>query len=380
MTLLLLIGCGDWERSARREANALGRDDMESASADQVVARLAGGNTVSHLLLQPSAAGRMLGPLLQMTAGEADSGTALILLGESDALPPLPASSTAVVTRLDDGWLRRALSHTRPPRESGPADRVGASELNSALNHGWVRASYQPVVSLADRKPIGLEALARLQHPTRGMLAPDLFVPRAESSGLSWKLAASLARRALQEWGGGRLDALDVNLGINLPLAELLRPDLPDWLEHHCAAVGTRHQRLMLEMTETQPVTDLPALRAAAARLRAAGFRLSIDDAGPGARDPEDLLGLGFHAVKVDRVTTAAAAQDPRARAFLDRLVARAHAAGMGVIAEGVEDQEGWRRMQTMGFDSAQGFAIARPLPADAVPVWHQAWQAAGAV
>jgi EAL domain-containing protein (putative c-di-GMP-specific phosphodiesterase class I) len=138
---------------------------------------------------------------------------------------------------------------------------------------------------------------------------------------------------------------------------------------------------VLVELTErrqpdTRDAGEMAAFRAAMLRLRRLGYGLAIDDFGPGIIELLTLLGTGFTALKLDRAMVDAAATLATARRFIRDTLAAAHAAGLTVIAEGVEDRQAWQRMRTLGVDQVQGFLIARPLPAAAVPAWLEAWSA----
>jgi EAL domain-containing protein (putative c-di-GMP-specific phosphodiesterase class I) len=250
------------------------------------------------------------------------------------------------------------------------------SELHEALAAARFHNRYQPVVRLGDRVPVGLEVLARLEHPLRGMLGPDLFVPQIEDAGLAFPLTQAVVRRAFAEWGGGRLEQLDLSLALNFPLDVLVYPAALLWLHEQREAAGIPAARIGIELTESRPVTNVPELGRAVQGLRRIGYTLAIDDVGPGVRQPQHLLELGFSALKLDKGLVHSSRNDPTLAELLDATVAAAHAAGLTVVAEGIEDEDGWQRMLAAGVEQAQGFLIARPMPASAVPAWHRAWMA----
>jgi EAL domain-containing protein (putative c-di-GMP-specific phosphodiesterase class I) len=256
----------------------------------------------------------------------------------------------------------------------GDADRRAA--VGEALGADGVRALYQPMVWLSNRRPGGMEALARLEHPRLGRLTPAQFLPAAEAAGLLDRLTEGMVARVFGEWSRQQLRALGMGIGLNLPLDVMLRGDLAARLESRCTASGLTPFNIVLELTETQPVLDVPALGAAVAALRGRGYRVSMDDVGPGQRDPTALLRLPFTSVKLDMALVHRAADSTEARSYLRWLIGAAHDGGMIVVAEGIEDADTWGRMQTLGVDAGQGFAIARPMPAAAVPQWYRAWTA----
>jgi EAL domain-containing protein (putative c-di-GMP-specific phosphodiesterase class I) len=229
-------------------------------------------------------------------------------------------------------------------------------------------------VRFADRLPVALEVLARLEHPVHGLLSPDLFVPPLEDAGLAWELTQAVVLTAFAEWDGAALDRLGLSLALNLPLDLLLLPAALAWLDEQRRTVGIPANRITIELTESQPVTRIDEVRAAVAGLRRAGYGVAIDDVGPGVRDHRALLDMDFSALKLDKDLVRGARDNPATQDFLLRAVAAARAARLRLIAEGVEDDEVWDRMQRLGVDEAQGYLIARPLPADAVAGWHRAW------
>ena len=260
-------------------------------------------------------------------------------------------------------------------RRDWPGDQpLSLSELHEALDTARIHTRYQPVVRLSDRVPVGLEVLARLEHPQRGTLGPDLFVPLIEDAGLAYPLTQAVISRAFDEWGGDRLDRLGLWLALNFPLDVLLDPESLVWMDAQRKAAGIPAARIGVELTESRPVTNVAALGEAVGRLRAAGYTLAIDDVGPGVRQPEQLLGLGFTTLKLDKGLVLGSRDDLAQAEKLSALVAAAHGAGLSVIAEGIEDELLWQRMRTAGVEQAQGFLIARPMPASAVAAWHRAW------
>jgi len=282
---------------------------------------------------------------------------------------PWPGGRPALTRFLASGMAATA----RGPRPK-PDHPLALVELHEALAEHRIHTRYQPIVRIADNRPVGFEVLARLEHPTRGLLPPDLFVPQIEDAGLAWPLTEAVIRRAFHDWGGGRLEAMDVWIAINFPLDVLLDPAALAWLEQARATAGIAARRLTIELTESRPVSRLAELRHATERLREIGYRLSIDDVGPDIRDHRQLLNMPFSSLKLDKDLVRESPDSASSREFLQEAVTAAHAAGLLIIAEGVEDTDIWNRMALLGVHEAQGFLIARPLPAEAVAGWFAEW------
>jgi EAL domain-containing protein (putative c-di-GMP-specific phosphodiesterase class I) len=249
------------------------------------------------------------------------------------------------------------------------------TELREALAGAMIETRYQPIVRLADRQLVALEALARLNHPTRGTMPPDDFVPQIEDAGLAAHLTDLVAERALADMAGPLLCAYAIDITLNFPLGVLLVPAALQRLDASRRAAGVAAKRVIVELTESRPVEDLSALRVVLERLRADGYRISIDDVSPVMPRILDLVKLPFSNLKLDKDVVRSLATTPATRDFVRSIMDLAGAQRMSVTAEGVEDIDTWRLMLALGVDHAQGFLVARPLPVAAVPAWLEAWR-----
>ncbi len=373
---LLLLGLSPaWIGDVSREAEALGVRRIAAAStAEEAVLRLAGGSPpVSHLLIQDSYVDALLPHLVDLTAGEAPAGISLVVLGAGERLINNRSALSMIFVREHcQGWLQRILAPA--PAPVARQERLTVDELQEALSGARIQTRYQPIVRMHDSQPVGLEVLARLEHPVRGILQPDLFVPQIEDAGLAWPLTEAVIRRSFEDWGSGRLESFGLTLAINFPLDVLLIPEALVWLESQRKAAGLSAEHLVIELTESRPVTQIARLRQAIASLRGIGYGLAIDDVGPELRDHQALLDLQFTALKLDKELVRESPDSLIAARFLTQTIEAARAANLTIVAEGVEDGDIWQRMAALGVDQAQGFLVARPLPAAAVPLWHRDW------
>jgi len=323
------------------------------------------GERARQLVCEPSAAGESW-PALQATAAD-----------------PFAPAGIVVVDKGDEGFLRRLGSCSLPEalasalRNAGGlhprGPEAGPEELAIGLARGEITVRYQPVVSIADRRPVLLEGLARWHRRNDAPVGPDQFVPLAERSGQAQALAMAVSAAAF-----GELSAAPARIGaalsLNLPLAVLLERDVLGWLRRLMRHTGFPLSALTLELTETTPVRDRSALRRALWRLQRAGVPVLIDDMGL-EEDRAALLDLPFAGIKLDRHLVAAMPHQRRARAEVERLTALAHARRMSVTAEGISNAHLWRSVAAAGVDNAQGYAVSRPLPAAALPAWGMAWR-----
>ncbi len=258
---------------------------------------------------------------------------------------------------------------------SMPAQRpVPLPELREALAAARIRTRFQPIVAVSDRAPVALEVLARLEHPIRGIVSPDLFVPQYEAAGLAWPMTDAVVRRAFAEWTDIGLDRFGMSIALNLPLDVLLIPEALRRLDQQRQEAGIPATSVTIELTESRPLSRLADLHIATARLRRIGYELAIDDVGPDVRDHRDLLALPFSVLKLDKDVVQDSLLCPQARHFVTTAITAARAAGMLVVAEGVSDEALWTHIAALGIDHAQGFLVGRPIPASSVSAWHADW------
>ena len=276
-------------------------------------------------------------------------------------------------------------SHRDGSRDTGQPelDSLPRGELQAALAGTGLAARYQPVVRVRDRRPVSLEVLARLDHPRRGILAPEHFVPQMEDAGLARRLTESVASVAFGDYER-HLDGLGLTLALNFPLDVLLDGAAVTALDAQRESAGIAAMQVLIELTESRPLdtrdaAEVTAFGAALLRLRALGYGLAIDDVGQDTTNLCVLLGFGFTALKLDRAVVEDSGGSPAASRFLRETVIAARAADLVVIAEGVEDEAGWQRMRELGVDQVQGYLISHPLRAAAVGAWLREWQLTGA-
>lgn len=262
-----------------------------------------------------------------------------------------------------------------PPRDRSAMD---LAELRAALGGTMIENRYQPIVAIADRRVIGLEALARLNHPEHGTLMPDRFVPQLEDAGLGAELTDLVSARAFADMADPWLVDHGIRMSVNFPLDVLLEDAALQRLESLRAACNVPAARIVVELTESRPVEDFPVLRRSLERLRTLGYGAAIDDAGPAVPRLRELLDLPFTSLKLDKALVKGVAGSGAVRDSVAAIIAQGKCRGLTVVAEGVESATVWDQMQALGVDEAQGFLVARPLPLAAVPAWSAGWAAAG--
>ena len=247
-------------------------------------------------------------------------------------------------------------------------------EIEAALKGAMIQTRYQPIVRLSDGAPVAVEALARLKHPSRGTLLPHRFVPQLENAGLASELTSEVASRAFADMAGPQLAPLRLDMALNFPLDVLLVPHAPTLLELHHRLQGIPTEQVVIELTESRPIEDLRSVGKATTRLRQAGYQVVIDDVQPTVPQLGALLDLPFTGLKFDKDVVLRMVQDAAAESFVSDIVEAAGARGLMLTAEGVEDAPTWERLVQLGVHRAQGFLIARPMMANAIPGWLRRW------
>ncbi|HVT34085.1 MAG TPA: EAL domain-containing response regulator [Nevskiaceae bacterium] len=251
---------------------------------------------------------------------------------------------------------------------------VTADELDDALRHGRIDVYYQPKVRLDTGKLSGVEALARMHHPVYGVIEPDSFIPLAEASTERiTQLTMLVLDKAIAQAGIWRAQGLDLGMAINMSTLAIRRLDLPDFVADCARHAQVPHDKITLELTESQVAGGAEILHIVS-RFRLRDFKLSIDDYGTGHSGLSRLRRLPFTELKIDRCFVNGAASDGDMRSILETSIDLGRRLRMDVVAEGVETWDDWHLLEGLGCDMAQGYVAARPIPAAGVPVWAQRW------
>jgi diguanylate cyclase (GGDEF)-like protein/PAS domain S-box-containing protein len=253
--------------------------------------------------------------------------------------------------------------------------RLLENELRVALREGQFELAYQPVIRLDDLEVCGLEALLRWNHPARGVLRPEQFVPFAERSRLiqpitEWALGQALDHVATLD--GARSAALPTAVNISTRIFD--RDGLVAVVERLSTRSLKPHTRLILEITEGA-LTEHPRTIEVLTALRRLGVRIAIDDFGIGYSSLARLKNLPLDLLKIDRSFIANLPRGNADRAVANAIVHLATSLGMATVAEGVEKLEQLRSVINLGCDQAQGYLFANPMAIERVPQWLERWR-----
>ncbi|GLY27442.1 EAL domain-containing protein [Kineosporia sp. NBRC 101731] len=236
-------------------------------------------------------------------------------------------------------------------------------DLRRAVADQQIEAYYQPIMDLSSGDLVGLEALIRWRHPTRGMLSPGLFIPIAEETGLIHGLGMSVLEqscRQVREWRD-RIPALSVS--VNVSPRQLERPHLVEEILEVLARTDYDPTGLVLEVTETALVKDSAALRQLQ-ELRDTGIRIAVDDFGTGYSSISYLTQLPVDILKLDQSFVAKLNGQPEGSAVAEAVIRLGQALHLDTIAEGIETPYQANELTLLGCQRAQGYYFARPMPA----------------
>lgn len=251
-----------------------------------------------------------------------------------------------------------------------------AEDLRAAIANGELVNYYQPRVSPATGRVVGVETLVRWNHPRDGMVLPPRFIGVAESRDLSKELTRMVLTGALAQLKVWQQAGLSLQLSVNVSIDSLASLDFADFVAGLVAEAGVPPQEVVLEVSESWiPMNDLRAPLETLIRLRLKRFRLSIDEFGAGYTSLAQLRDIPFDELKIDRSFVHHASTDKKVRAKYDACLSMAKQLGMEVVAVGVEKIGDWDMLRSTGCDLAQGYFIARPMPAADLPGWIKSWQ-----
>ncbi|MBL8349267.1 MAG: EAL domain-containing protein [Burkholderiaceae bacterium] len=238
------------------------------------------------------------------------------------------------------------------------------TELRRALDAGQLALAFQPVFSIAERRVVGFEALARWPSSTRGMVRPDEFIPVAEASGLIVPLtrwALQTACRALRQWRALPGVAGELFVNVNIAGRDLCDAGFADFVRDTIASSGLPTRCLTLEITETTLMQHLETGKRTLARLRDLGVGLSVDDFGTGYSSLSHLSKLPISSLKIDRSFVAQLDGASVETEIVRAVIQLGHALGKRVIAEGIETEDQLEWLRALGCGHAQGFLLGRP-------------------
>ncbi len=264
-----------------------------------------------------------------------------------------------------------------PMREEPRVEKkiYGPDEVSLAIKGGELVNYYQPKVEISSKRVVGVETLVRWRHPRDGMVFPDQFIGVAETNGLIDDLTLVVLTGALAQAKVWNEEGLKLQVAVNLSMKNLHLLNFPELVAELAAKAGVPPQMVELEVTESSLMEDVHAALEILTRLRLKGFQLSIDDFGTGYSSLVQLRDFPFDELKIAQIFVRGAWNDEKLKMICVSCLNLGKELGMSVVAEGVEDQVHWDFFRKNGGDIAQGYFIARPMPAADIPGWIRSWE-----
>jgi diguanylate cyclase (GGDEF)-like protein len=293
--------------------------------------------------------------------------------------PQHGADAETLLKRADVAMYDAKETHTpfamyAPGRDEHSMRRLAIlSELKNAIAQNELALHYQPKIEIRNDRGVHAEALVRWKHPVHGILRPDEFIPLAEQSGNIGMITKWVLRRAIADCGQWNASGLDLTVAVNLSALDLFDAKLPAYIDELLNEARLSPSKLVLEITESAIMKDPTHALKILEELKRLGVALAIDDYGTGYSSLAHLKRLPVDELKIDKSFV----MNLRHASPEDILIVRStielgHNMGLKVIAEGVEDAEGWRILQELGCDMAQGYYVSPPLPIAEFQEWFR--------
>jgi diguanylate cyclase (GGDEF)-like protein/PAS domain S-box-containing protein len=297
----------------------------------------------------------------------ASVGVAMGSASEVDVNDLVRDADTAMYVVKTSG--KDSVQHFAPSMHERARERFSLqADLQAALERSELLLFYQPIHETSDGRLKGFEALIRWSHPSRGLIAPERFIPLAEESGLivpigRWVLEQAVGQ--LTAWDRRHQSARSLSISVNVSTVQLAAPSLISDVETTLARSEIAPSRLILEITEGSLGKDTERTIEVLGELRKLGVRIAIDDFGTGYASLSHLQRLPVDILKVDKSFVTALGEGGKSRELLEAILGVGQALSLAVIAEGIESQSQMTTLKQLGCEMAQGFLVGKPSPAE---------------
>jgi len=269
--------------------------------------------------------------------------------------------------RAKTGGGRRWSAFDAELRQASEQRRTLEAELRRAIPAGEIVPWFQPIIDTMTSRMVGVEVLARWNHPEQGLLSPAAFVPMAEELGLIRSIDEAVFEAACARTAPWVAEGLIEVVSCNVSPRDLMDPAFSRKLIKRLSATALPATALTVEITETFLLQDMGLARRHIERLAATGINVALDDFGTGYSNLRALMHLPIQTVKLDRSLIDDVGRDPRVSKLVAAMLHAARSLGARIVAEGVEDEGQALFLRSAGCDRMQGYFFARPMPADAM-------------
>ncbi|WP_417512669.1 putative bifunctional diguanylate cyclase/phosphodiesterase [Marinobacter sp.] len=370
-------------------------NQMLRALAGRLAQALRSGDTVARiggdefgLILQGDDNNAVYGRILSIINEPLDPGTGTgpITLTASLGITRYPADNAdaeGLIRHADQAMYSakekgRNLLHFFDPElnEHRQQRREQLTEITRALENQEFELYFQPQVRIAGCKVAGFEALIRWNHPKRGLLYPDAFLPTLENSHLEVPLGQWVLKEAIHQMNLWHDAGEDLSVSINISAQHLMDRSFTGFLESYLHShPAVQPSQITLEVLESTALDDIRLAGNVLARCQELGFRIALDDFGTGFASLTYMRTLPVDQVKIDKSFVINMLDDASDRAIVESVIFLGQRFAHPIVAEGVETLEHARALRQLGCDYIQGYGIARPMPASEIPEWLQQWQ-----
>lgn len=280
-----------------------------------------------------------------------------------------------VIAALEKPVNITTLRETLDQLAAGNNRAVVGADIAQALALGQLILYYQPVIEIATRRVKGAEALIRWAHPTRGVLPPAEFLDEIVKEGLMPPMTEHVLTTAVHQVARWHHAGEDLTVSVNVTASSLLELSLPDRITEMCGQHQVPPEKLVLEVTETEAMRDVTRTMDVLLRMRIRNIGVSIDDFGTGHSSLRELQRMPFSEMKIDKSFVMDMVNNRDCAVIVNSIIDLGHNLGLKVIAEGVEDIRTWRLLAEKSCDFAQGFYMAKPMPAEEFNRWLTSWR-----
>jgi diguanylate cyclase (GGDEF)-like protein len=362
-----------------RDADALGRlggDEFVVISEELSLA--AGPELVAERLLDSLAHPFKLGPD-RKTRVSVRASIGIAMAEETTAEELLRNADIAMYRAKWDGRNRYAVFETG--MQETVQNRLELEmDLREALANDEFFLVYQPTIGLSDMSPTGVEALLRWQHPSRGELQPDAFIPLLEETGMIGEVGKWVLDQACAQGAAWRAAGFPISMAVNVSARQLDSDQITSDIEAALADSGLDPEALTIEVTETTLMRDAEETALRLTRIKGLGVRIAIDDFGTGYSSLAHLQRFPVDALKIDRSFISGLNSNEEGETLIHSLVQLGKALSIETFAEGIEQHHELSLLRDENCDSGQGFLFARPLDVSATESFLREWQLGGGV
>jgi EAL domain-containing protein (putative c-di-GMP-specific phosphodiesterase class I) len=256
-----------------------------------------------------------------------------------------------------------------------PSKKYSVERFQQALATGELFNEYQPKINVKNGEFVGVEALVRWAHPNEGIIPPSQFISLAEESDTIIPLFQEVMKKAIRDWRDWKDLNMDLSLSVNVSMDNLNSTDFIDFIENTIKVAGIPAEKLILEITESKLMKEYALVLNILTNLRLKKVNLSIDDFGTGHSSMVQLRDIPFNELKLDKHFVHNASDDKTLSGIFNGSMQIAKNLDIMTVAEGVENSTDWDFLKKSDCDIAQGFFIAKPMPAHLIKSWSQKWR-----